>query len=170
MAKTLAPYLDCIRHTLTASLCLRNFPSQVVERHNKPEIEFLASRELILKPILICRTETEKCFIEPSVNSVRVSLKIKQADIIEEILTNMFAKFLTQRAEQFFVLRRKPVAGFDISFLITDKHLEDMWKHKVVDFVVEFMREIDREISDMKIAINNRGRNVTLEFMKAFKI
>ena len=28
MANTLKPYLDCIRHTLTAAMCLRNFPSQ----------------------------------------------------------------------------------------------------------------------------------------------
>ena len=28
MANTLRPYLDCIRHTLTAAMCLRNFPSQ----------------------------------------------------------------------------------------------------------------------------------------------
>ena len=38
-ANTLRPYLDCIRHTLEASMCVRNFPSQVVERHNKPEVE-----------------------------------------------------------------------------------------------------------------------------------
>ena len=30
-------YLNCVRSTLTAALCLRNFPSQIVERHNKPE-------------------------------------------------------------------------------------------------------------------------------------
>ena len=39
MANTLQPYVNCIRHTLDAALCLRNFPSQVVERHNKPEVE-----------------------------------------------------------------------------------------------------------------------------------
>ena len=38
-AGALKAYLDCIRHTLDAALCLKNFPSQTVERHNKPEIE-----------------------------------------------------------------------------------------------------------------------------------
>lgn len=38
-ANTLRPYLNAIRGTLDAALCLRNFPSQTVERHNKPEIE-----------------------------------------------------------------------------------------------------------------------------------
>jgi hypothetical protein len=32
-------YLDCVRVTLDAALCLRDFPSQTVERHNKPEVE-----------------------------------------------------------------------------------------------------------------------------------
>lgn len=35
MANTLKPYLNCCKATLDAALCLRNFPSQVVERHNK---------------------------------------------------------------------------------------------------------------------------------------
>lgn len=38
-ANTLRPYLNAIRGTLDAALCLRNFPSQTVERHNKPEVE-----------------------------------------------------------------------------------------------------------------------------------
>lgn len=37
------------------------------------------SKELILNPITICRSEREKCRIEASVNSVRVSIMIKQA-------------------------------------------------------------------------------------------
>jgi len=36
---TLQPYLKAVRHTLTAAMCLDNFSSQVVERHNKPEVE-----------------------------------------------------------------------------------------------------------------------------------
>ena len=47
--------------------------------------------------------------MEPSINSVRVSIKIKQADEIEHILVHKFTRFLTQRAEAFFILRRKPV-------------------------------------------------------------
>ena len=95
-----------IRATLKASLCLQNFPSQVVERHNKPEIETRQCKELMLNPICICRNENEKCLIEPSVNSLRVSICIKQADEIEQILCHKFARFLMQRAEQFVILRR----------------------------------------------------------------
>lgn len=39
MSNTLRPYLNAVRATLTAVVCLENFASQVVERHNKPEIE-----------------------------------------------------------------------------------------------------------------------------------
>jgi len=38
-ANTLRPYLTAIRATLTAAMCLENFASQQVERHNKPEVE-----------------------------------------------------------------------------------------------------------------------------------
>ena len=35
----LKPYHDAVRSTLNVATCLRNFPSQNVERHNKPEVE-----------------------------------------------------------------------------------------------------------------------------------
>lgn len=168
MATTLAPYLNAIRLTLTASMCLENFASQMVERHNKPEVEVRGSKELILNQVLVSRTENETCLIEPSINSVRVSIKIKQADEIEEILCHKFTRFLMQRAEQFIIMRRKATDGYDISFLITHAHLEKLWKHKLVDFIIQFMEDIDKEISGMKIAINARARLVASEFMKQF--
>ena len=35
----LKPYLNCIRATLNAAMCLENFGCQHVERYNKPEVE-----------------------------------------------------------------------------------------------------------------------------------
>ena len=60
MANPLAPYLAAIRRSLNSALCLRNFASQEVERHNKPEIETQQSKEVIAKPIMIARSATEK--------------------------------------------------------------------------------------------------------------
>ncbi|ETV95931.1 hypothetical protein, variant [Aphanomyces invadans] len=168
MANTLAPYLNAIRSTLDGALCLQNFPSQVVERHNKPEVEVGLSRELLLNPVVICRNENERCCIEPSINSTRVSICIKQADEIETILCHKFSRFLMQRAEQFIIMRRKPIEGYSISFLIVHTHLENLYKHKLVDFIIQFMEDIDKEISEMKINLNARGRVVATEFMKQF--
>jgi actin related protein 2/3 complex, subunit 4 len=106
--------------------------------------------------------------IEPSVNSVRVSIKIKQSDEVEEILCHKFTRFLMQRSEHFIIMRRKAVEGYDISFLITHTELEKLYKHKLVDFMVTFMEEIDKEINGMKIALNARARVVASEYMKQF--
>ena len=168
MAGTLKPYLSAVRSTLTATMCLENFESQVVERHNKPEVEVRSSKELLLTPLTVSRNEKEKVLIEGSVNSIRVSIAIKQADEIEKILCRKFMGFMTRRAEQFFILRRKPVEGYDISFLIINSHTEQMYKHKIVDFVIHFMEEIDKEISEMKISLNSRARIVAEEFLKNF--
>ncbi|KAK3001648.1 hypothetical protein RJ639_020569, partial [Escallonia herrerae] len=171
-----------------------NFPCQEVERHNKPEVElkYVTSPELLLNPgcdiyvivsccppmhfnfahsssqVLICRNEAEKCLIETSINSLRISLKVKQADELENILTKKFLRFLSMRAEAFEVLRRKPVQGYDISFLITNYHCEEMQKHKLIDFIVQFMEDIDKEISELKLSVNTRGRLVATEFLKQF--
>jgi len=169
MAATLKPYLDAIRSTLTAAICLQNFSSQEVERHNKPEVESRQSPELLLNPVLIARSEEEKVLIEGSVNSVRVSVRIKKSDELDKVLARRFLRFLTQRAENFIILRRKPVEGYDISFLVTNFHTETMFKHKVVDFIVQFMQDIDAEISDMKLSVSTRARLVTAEYLKNFK-
>uniref|UniRef100_A0A7S0E910 Actin-related protein 2/3 complex subunit 4 n=1 Tax=Phaeocystis antarctica TaxID=33657 RepID=A0A7S0E910_9EUKA len=164
----LKPYLDAVKETLNAALCLQNFASQIVERHNKPEVEVGTSPELILQPITIHRSEIEYTTIEPAVNSCRISMKIKQIDEMDSIIADKFSRFLMQRADNFVVLRRKPIAGYDISFLLTNYNLENMYKHKLIDFVVQFMEEIDSEISAMKIQVNERARTIAYQYLKEF--
>lgn len=140
----------------------------MIERHNKPEIEVKSSKELILNPVIISRNEKERVLIETAVNSVRVSISIKQADEIEKILCHKFTRFMMMRAESFIILRRKPIEGYDISFLITNFHTEQMYKHKLVDFVIHFMEEVDKEISELKLSVNSRARICAEEFLKRF--
>ncbi|KAJ9071237.1 Arp complex subunit [Entomophthora muscae] len=168
MSQTLRPYLAAVRSTLTASLCLENFASQEVEKHNKPEVEAGKTKEVLLNPVHISRNENERVLIEPSINSVRVSIKIKQADEIEKILCHNLSRFLMIRAENFIILRRKAIPGYDISFLITNFHTEKMYKHKLVDFVIEFMEGVDKEISEMKLSLNARARVVAQSFLSQF--
>lgn len=58
--------------------------------------------------------------------------------------------------------------GYDLSFLITNLHTEQMWKHKLIDFIIQFMSDIDSEISAMKLAVNTRSRVVAGEFLRQF--
>ena len=81
-----------------------------------------------MTPVIVSRNEKEKVQIEASINSVRISIAIKQvglyvlilsfmsisastyqADEIEKILCKKFMRFMMMRAEHFFILRRKPV-------------------------------------------------------------
>lgn len=192
MSATLRPYLSAVRKTLEAAMCIVDFNSQLVERHNKPEVEVRGNKELLLNPVTISRNEKERVLIEPSINSVRVSIAIKQADDIERILVHKFTRFLMMRADKFVILRRKPLAvndtksdtnnhvdekashqqqppnGYDISFLITNIHTEQMNRFKLIDFIIHFMEEIDKEINEMKLAMNARARITAEEFLKRF--
>lgn len=40
--------------------------------------------------------------------------------------------------------------------MITNFHTEEMLKHKLVDFVIEFMEEVDKEISEMKLFVSHK--------------
>jgi len=168
MAQTLSTYLKAIRSTLDAALSIRNFASQVVERHNKPEVEARMNKELLLQPVVVARNEGEKCLIEGSINSVRVSIKIKQSDEMENVLVDRFSRFLAQRAEDFVILRRAAVKGYDVSFLITNFHTEEMKKDKLVDFIISFMEDVNSEVSALKLAVNSRARVVANAFLKQF--
>jgi len=82
-------------------------------------------------------------------------------------------RFLVQRAEHFIILRRKPYkdpSGFqyDISFLISNAHTEQFLKHKLVEFIIQFMEDIDKEIKELKLAINARARISASEFFREF--
>lgn len=120
-----------------------------------------------MKPITINRNEHERVFIEPSINSIRFSIKMKTSDELEKLLVYKFSQFYQARAESFLILRKTPVKGFDLSFLITNHHLDDkMIKNKVVDFIISFLEAFDKEISEMKINMNARARIVAEEFLK----
>jgi len=123
----------------------------------------------MLIPVVIARSEDQKILIEGSINSIRISVLIKKMDSLDEILSKRFLRFLTQRAENFVILRRKPIPGYDISFLVTNNHTEHLFKHKLVDFIIQFLNDIDQEISTMKLAVNQRARTVATEFLSQFK-
>lgn len=168
MSQSLKPYLTAVRHSLNSALCLQDFSSQLVERHNYPEIENKRTPEILLNPLHVCRNESERVLIEPAINSIRVSIRIKQSDEIEEILVDKFTRFLTKRAENFLILRRVPIEGYDISFLLTNYHQEVMMKQKLVDFIIEFMEDVDKEISEMKLFLNARARFVAEAYLNVF--
>lgn len=41
--------------------------------------------------------------------------------------------------------------------MITNFHTEEMLKHKLVDFIIQFMEEVDKEISEMKLFVGTPG-------------
>ena len=165
MAQTLSAYLTTIRDTLNSALDLRCFPSQVVEKQNRPMVEVKESPELMLNTLTIARNEQEKCLIESSINSVRLSFTIKKPKEIEQLLTHLFERFISLRADKFELIRRKPVDGYDFSFLISSQHVEKMHKEHIINFIMTFILDIEKEITEMKIAINTQMRVATSFFI-----
>ena len=105
--------------------------------------------------------------MESSVNSVRISINIKKNQEIEELLTHMLDRFLSLRADKFLILRKKPIEGYDFSFLITEEHLQKFKKEEMINFILEFIQGIDKEINDMKLAIITQSRLAATYFTNA---
>lgn len=169
MAEILKPYLCIIRDTLDFALNLRNFPSQTFEKINRPQIEVAESEELLMKPITICRNEDEKVEVEPSINSVRINIVIKKHASLEELLMNIYSKYLMNRADRLNIFKKKPKKGYDFSFLITNYHMEIYKKEDIIDLIVEFIQDLEKEINEMKLIVNSQFRVSSTHFMENLK-
>jgi actin related protein 2/3 complex subunit 4 len=77
---------------------------------------------------------------------------------MDTIIGQRFAKYLKVRADKFEILRREPIKviylssiimiksyflkGYDVSFLITNYHMEKFEKEKMIIWICRFMEEI----------------------------
>ena len=137
---------------------------------NRAEVEYADAPSLLMPSAEITRgcAEDGACLIERAVNSARVSVRVRQCDELEEILARALCKSLGRRADAFEVLRRAPVEGYDVSFLVLLEHAERMEAKGLVDFVVTFMEDVDKEISEQKLSVSSRGRTVAAAYLKQF--
>ena len=170
MVESYKPYLSIIKDTLEQALCLKNFPSQLYEKINRPQVEVKESAELISKPVIISRNESEKVEIETSINSVRVNLAIKKYQEIDKLIVDIYAKYLMNRANQLNILRKVAKPGYDVSFLITNFTLEHYKKEDIIDLIIEFIQDFPKEVRDMKMSVNSQSRFATTYLMEHVKV
>ena len=170
MVDSYKPYLSIIKDTLEQALCLKNFPSQLYEKINRPQVEVKESAELISKPVIISRNESEKVEIETSINSVRVNVAVKKHAEIDKLIVGIYSNYLMNRANQLNVLRKVAKPGYDISFLITNFTLENYKKEDIIDFIVEFIQDFTKEVTEMKMTVNSQSRFATTYLMEHVKI
>ena len=163
-------YYDAVRDALESAFALESAPSRKMDGLDRPEVEYGDAPALLMPPVEITRGEASEgaCLIERAVNSARVSVRVRQVDELEEILTRAFCKSLGRRADAFEILRRVPCEGYDVSFLVLLSHVESMEANALVDFVVTFMQDVDKELSEQKLSVSSRGREVASRFFAAF--
>jgi len=167
MADSLKPYLAILRETLDFSLNLRMLPSQIYDR---PQVEVKESLELVNNPIIICRNDEEKIEIEPSFNSVRINILVNKHGDLDSLLIDIFTQYLMARTERLNLFRKKEKDGYDISFLITNHHLETNKKEQIIDYIVEFVQDLSQEVTDMKLIVNSQSRLAATNLFEQLKI
>jgi len=140
-----------------------------------------------------CLLETSKNSVRLS-----LAFKQQFSDAIDQAILEKYVRFFQQRAPEYRILRRKVIDtsdtgsrrgvvqeammnqndacttaardndSYSISFLVTNEHIEDYGRDQVVRTILNFVRQVDRECSDIKISINARARFVATEFLKGF--
>ena len=118
--------------------------------------------------MFVAKTEHEMCKIETSINSVRISIKIRKPQEIEVLIVAMLERFMALRADKFEILRKKPASpDFDFSFLVSADHLQRYRKEEIINFILEFIQGIDKEINEMKLEVVNHARVAVNFFVNA---
>lgn len=120
----------------------------------------------LLNPVRISRSAQEFCLVEPSGNSVRVSLAVRKADALAALIVRKYADFMGQRASQFRLLRRVPVAqAYDVSFLVSAREVEALGCDRIIDFILLFLSSIDADVAAMRMMVSERSRAVAAEVL-----
>mgnify|MGYP000085118914 CR=1 FL=1 len=89
-----------------------------------------------MEPVIIVKSDQEACLIESSVNSVRISIKIKKGMEIEALLTRMLERFMALRADHWLHLHpeasvelKKSIKAQIFNAFYTDT---DEWRAQII--------------------------------------
>lgn len=62
---------------------------------------------------------------------------------------------------------KQSLKGYDVSFLITNEHLEKYKKKELIEFIVGFIGNVEKDLSDIKLNIIQQARKSITFFAKA---
>ena len=74
------------------------------------------------------------------------------------LVVKKVASFFERRAQRLQIFRKKAIEGFDISLLVTNKHLEKFNKTLLIEWILEFVEKMDTDIKEIKLNLNTQTR------------
>lgn len=79
-----------------------------------------------------------------------------------------FYKHINIKAHQLNKIHPPKKKDYDISFLVTNHLMQQLSKNKLIDFIIQLIEDVNKEISEIKLDLNSRARivaqNVCLYF------
>lgn len=160
-------YLTSIRTALDKALKLSVDGS--LDGHVRPIVERDRGDSIVENEHL--SHGSERCLIESSKNSCRINFafKYEESDLLDKVLGRKLSSFLMKRAETLHILRRVPLNGYSISFLVLPRHVDTPRKKEMItDFIIRFVEVVDKNVNALKLEVNKVSRHVATEFFKQF--
>ena len=94
------------------------------------------------------------------------ALQLKPVDALEGLLRRKQLQFYHRRAEALRILRRKPIEGYDISFLLTAQHQQQLDKQQLIAFICKLVEDLST-CSSLKRLITAHGRASSLSLRRS---
>ena len=74
--------------------------------------------------------------------------------------------FFALWADKFNIVRKKPAhPEYDFSFLVTEQHLENYKKEEIINFILQFIAGLTKDIADLKSLISSRSKMAAAYFL-----
>lgn len=67
--------------------------------------------------------------------------------------------------QMFGILRRVPVPGYDLSFVITARHCWEFSKESLIGFICSFIQQ-SVSANSLKMMISSRGRAIATDYLR----
>ena len=87
---------------------------------------------------------------------------------LDQLIVQKICIFHKRRSEFMDIFRKKAIQGYDLSFLITSKHLEKYEKGYIIDLILEFVESMSKEVNEIKLNLNTQGRVAASFFAQCF--
>ena len=66
----------------------------------------------------------------------------------------------------FGIVRRVPLVGYDLSFVVTARHCCEFSKESLIGFICSFIEQ-SVSANQLKMTVSSRGRAIACDFIKA---
>ncbi|OIR58123.1 MAG: ARP2/3 complex subunit ARPC4 [Amphiamblys sp. WSBS2006] len=113
---------------------------------------------------------SHRVLVESSPNSSRVSVFFQLQDTLDSFVCKRLCAAIMRNAVSIGVVRRVPISGYHLSFLITQQHTSANSPEKYCALIVSFIAHVCKTVSETKLDANASSREFSALLFSSLRL